>query len=48
MINDSLKIIFYFLAKIRVLHPMDLMMDVDLRMDDYDFRKAQSNVGRTK
>jgi hypothetical protein len=29
-------------------YPTDLIMDVDLRMDDYDFIKARSNLGRTK
>jgi hypothetical protein len=29
-------------------YPTDLIMDVDLRMDDYNFMKAQSNLGRKK
>jgi hypothetical protein len=28
--------------------PTDLIMDVDLRMDDYNFMKARSNLGYTK
>jgi hypothetical protein len=29
-------------------YPTDLIMDIDLSMDDYNFMKAQSNLGHTK